>query len=130
VSGLRLDVISLAPEGLRAAPGPWRDWPGPLAAGLRNSHPQSPGTSPPIANRKVDDEPYGGGAGHCDKPNRCSHAFEVDSAAARRRVLLNDPQGQPFQQQDLRPLAGDYGPAGVLSAANYGASTSADSRPG
>jgi len=83
-SGLRLDVISLAPEAFRAAPGPWRDLAGPFGAGLAVtiSHPTTPRDfSPPIATQ-VDDEPYGVGR-HGAKPEPVFAAFRVEFRCCR-----------------------------------------------
>ena len=51
--------------------------------------------------RKVDDEPYGGGAGMVLKPEPVYAAVESIPRYSRRRVLLMTPQGCLLQQQDL-----------------------------
>ena len=50
---------------------------------------------------KVDDEPYGGGAGMVLKPEPVFAAFESIPTHGRRRVLMLTPQGKPLEQNDL-----------------------------
>ena len=52
--------------------------------------------------RKVDDEPYGGGAGMVLKPEPIFKAFESIPLYARRRVLMMTPQGKQLEQNDLQ----------------------------
>ena len=59
-------------------------------------------------HRRVDDTPYGGGAGMVLKPEPVFAAFEAIPQQPRRRVLLMTPQGKPLQQADLRRWATDY----------------------
>jgi tRNA (guanine37-N1)-methyltransferase len=104
---MRLDVVSLAPEALapllklgvigRA-----------FSAGLANLHLHNPRDQASDRYRKVDDEPYGGGAGMVLKPEPVFAAFEAIPQLPRRRVLLMSPQGRPLQQADLRRWASDY----------------------
>ena len=104
MSGLRLDVVSLAPEAFaplanlgvigRA-----------FAAGLAELHTHNPRDFATDCYRKVDDEPYGGGAGMVLKPEPVFAAFEAIPVLQRRRVLLMSPQGQPLRQADLRRWA-------------------------
>src|SRR5437667_7338497 len=67
--------------------------------------------------RKVDDSPYGGGAGMVLKPEPFFAAFDSIQRAAESPVLLMTPQGLPFkqdiadtlsQQQDITILCGHY----------------------
>lgn len=61
-------------------------------------------------HNKVDDYPYGGGAGLVLKPQPVfDAAAEVKSAgdAPPDRVILLCPQGKPFKQEDARELAGE-----------------------
>ncbi|MEI8251519.1 MAG: tRNA (guanosine(37)-N1)-methyltransferase TrmD [Synechococcus sp. ELA057] len=104
---MRLDVVSLAPEAFtplltlgvigRA-----------FAAGIAALHLHNPRDHATDRYRKVDDEPYGGGAGMVLKPEPVYAAFEAIPALPRRRVLLMSPQGQPLRQADLRRWAGAY----------------------
>ena len=52
--------------------------------------------------RKVDDEPYGGGAGMVLKPEPIFKAFESIPLYERRRVLMMTPQGKQLEQNDLQ----------------------------
>lgn len=61
-------------------------------------------------HNKVDDYPYGGGAGLVLKPQPVfDAAAEVKSTgeAPPDRVILLCPQGKPFEQEDARELAGE-----------------------
>ena len=103
---LRLDVVSLAPEALtpllelgvigRA-----------FKAGIAELHLHNPRDYATDRYRKVDDEPYGGGAGMVLKPEPVFAAVEAIPVLPRRRVLLMSPQGQPLSQADLRRWAQD-----------------------
>ena len=107
MSALRLDVVSLVPEAFapllhlgvigRA-----------FAAGIAELHLHNPREYALDRYRKVDDEPYGGGAGMVLKPEPVYAAVEAIPVLPRRRVLLMSPQGQPLQQADLRRWATDY----------------------
>lgn len=67
--------------------------------------------------RKVDDTPYGGGAGMVLKPEPMFAAFESIPRAEGSPVLLMTPQGHPFkqalaedlaQEQDVTLICGHY----------------------
>jgi len=104
---MRLDVLTLAPEAFapllelgvigRA-----------LRAGIAALHLHNPRDYATDRYRKVDDEPYGGGAGMVLKPEPVFAAFEAIPQQGRRRVLLMSPQGQPLAQADLRRWAAGY----------------------
>ena len=104
---MRLDVISLSPEAFaplltlgvigRA-----------FKAGIAHLHTHNPRDFATDRYRKVDDEPYGGGAGMVLKPEPVYAALESLPVLPRRRVLLMSPQGQPLQQADLRRWAADH----------------------
>jgi len=103
---MRLDVVSLAPEAFapllslgvigRA-----------FSAGIAELHVHNPRDFATDRYRKVDDEPYGGGAGMVLKPEPVYAAMEAIPVLPRRRVLLMSPQGAPLQQADLRRWATD-----------------------
>ena len=103
---MRLDVVSLAPEAFapllslgvigRA-----------FSAGIAELHVHNPRDFAKDRYRKVDDEPYGGGAGMVLKPEPVYAAVETLPVLPRRRVLLMSPQGRPLQQADLRRWATD-----------------------
>jgi len=104
---MRLDVVSLAPEAFapllslgvigRA-----------FSAGIAQLHVHNPRDFATDRYRKVDDEPYGGGAGMVLKPEPVYAAVEALPVLPRRRVLLMSPQGRPLQQADLRRWAADH----------------------
>ena len=104
---MRLDVVSLAPEAFtpllnlgvigRA-----------FAAGIASLHTHNPRDFATDKYRKVDDVPYGGGAGMVLKPEPVYAAVEAIPVLPRRRVLLMSPQGTVLQQADLRRWATDY----------------------
>jgi len=67
--------------------------------------------------RKVDDTPYGGGAGMVLKPEPFFAAFESIQRQPASPVILMTPQGQPFkqdaadslsQEQDITLICGHY----------------------
>jgi tRNA (guanine-N1)-methyltransferase len=103
---MRLDVVSLTPEAFapllnlgvigRA-----------FAAGIAELHVHNPRDHATDRYRKVDDEPYGGGAGMVLKPEPVFAAVEAIPVLPRRRVLLMSPQGQPLRQADLRRWASE-----------------------
>ena len=103
---MRLDVVSLAPEAFN----PLLDL-GVIgrafAAGIATLHTHNPRDFATDKYRKVDDDPYGGGAGMVLKPEPVFAAVEAIPVLPRRRVLLMSPQGQPLGQADLRRWAQD-----------------------
>lgn len=104
---MRLDVVSLAPEAFapllslgvigRA-----------FTAGIAVLHLHNPRDHTTDRYRKVDDEPYGGGAGMVLKPEPVFAAFESIPRQGQRRVLLMSPQGRPLHQSDLQRWARNY----------------------
>lgn len=101
---MRIDVISLVPEAFtlllqlgvigRA-----------LARGIAELHIHNPRDYATDRYRKVDDEPYGGGAGMVLKPEPVFAAFEAIPKVENRSTLLMTPQGQPLHQSDLERWA-------------------------
>ncbi len=104
---MRLDVISLAPEAFAPLQGLGVIGRA-FAAGIAELHCHNPRDFALDRYRKVDDEPYGGGAGMVLKPEPIFAAFEAIPVLNRRRVLLMSPQGQPLRQVDLQRWANDY----------------------
>lgn len=104
---LRLDVVSLFPQAFhvlytlgvigRA-----------FKAGLAELYTHNPRDFAPGPHHKVDDTPYGGGAGMVLKPEPMFAAVESIPVGRRRRVLLMCPQGCPFGQADAQRLATNY----------------------
>jgi tRNA (guanine-N1)-methyltransferase len=104
---MRIDVVSLAPEAftpLRGLGVIGRAF----AAGIAELHVHNPRDHATDRYRKVDDVPYGGGAGMVLKPEPVFAAFEAIPVLPARRVLLLSPQGQPLRQADLRRWARDH----------------------
>ena len=104
---MRLDVITLAPEiveGLRGYGVIGRAF----TAGIAELHLHNPRDHATDRYRKVDDEPYGGGAGMVLKPEPVFAALEAIPVLPRRRVLLMTPQGLPLAQTDLRRWAREH----------------------
>jgi tRNA (guanine37-N1)-methyltransferase len=104
---MRLDVVSLAPEAL--APllslgviGRAFD------AGIAALHTHNPRDYATDRYRKVDDVPYGGGAGMVLKPEPVFAAVEAIPVLPRRRTLLMSPQGKVLEQADLRRWAENH----------------------
>ena len=104
MASFRLDVLSLAPQAFapllelgvigRA-----------FAASIAELHLHNPRDYATDKYRKVDDIPYGGGAGMVLKPEPVYAAFEAVPVLPRRRVLLMSPQGKPLHQADLQRWA-------------------------
>ena len=107
MSAYRLDVISLAPQAfapLRELGVIGRSF----AAGRAELHLHNPRDYATDRYRKVDDEPYGGGAGMVLKPEPVFAAFESIPLSPRSRVLLMTPQGRPLAQADLQRWAENH----------------------
>lgn len=103
----RLDVVSLAPHCFapllelgvigRA-----------FTAGIAELHLHNPRDFATDRYRKVDDDPYGGGAGMVLKPEPVFAAVDAVPRSSRARVLLMSPQGHPLQQNDLQRWAEEH----------------------
>ena len=104
---LRLDVVSLFPQtfhvlyALGVIGRAFR-------TGLARLHTYNPRDFAPGPHHKVDDTPYGGGAGMVLKPEPVFAAVESIPVGRRRRVLLMCPQGRPFGQADAQRLASNH----------------------
>jgi len=101
---MRLDVLSLVPEAFAPLLGLGVIGRA-FAAGLAELHLHNPRDHAEGRYRKVDDQPYGGGAGMVLKPEPVFAALEAIPRLDRSRVLLMTPQGQPLHQSDLRRWA-------------------------
>jgi tRNA (guanine37-N1)-methyltransferase len=101
---MRLDVVSLVPEAFTPLLGLGVIGRA-FTAGLAELHLHNPRDHAEGRYRKVDDQPYGGGAGMVLKPEPVYAAVEAIPRLERSRVLLMTPQGQPLQQNDLRRWA-------------------------
>jgi len=79
-----------------------------LAAGIAGLHTHNPRDFATDRYRKVDDEPYGGGAGMVLKPEPVFAAVEAIPQLSPRCTLLMTPQGRPLQQADLQRWASGH----------------------
>ncbi len=68
--------------------------------------------------RKVDDQPYGGGAGMVLKPEPVFAAVDSIPVYKKRRILLLTPQGKLVTQPDFHRWASEYDQL-VLICGNY-----------
>jgi tRNA (guanine37-N1)-methyltransferase len=58
-------------------------------------------------HHKVDDYPFGGGAGMVMKPEAFFSCFEAMNIEAGKRVILLTPQGETFTQKKAQELSGE-----------------------
>ena len=104
---MRFDLVTLFPEffhspcqvGLMGKA---------LANGIAQLNLVNPRDFSPDKHRRVDDEPYGGGAGMVLKPEPIFAAVEAIPQQPPREIVLMTPQGQPLRQPLLRELASEY----------------------
>ena len=97
----RFDVLSLSPEAF----GPFSDFGvigRALSSDIAELYIHNPREFSTNKHKKVDDEPYGGGAGMVLKPEPFFSAFENIPVFPRKRVLLISPQGHQLKQADLK----------------------------
>jgi tRNA (guanine37-N1)-methyltransferase len=104
---MRIDVVSLAPEVFAPVLGLGVIGRA-FTAGLAELHTHNPRDHAKGRYRKVDDGPYGGGAGMVLMPEPVFAAVAAIPVLPCRRVLLMSPQGRPLRQQDLRRWATQY----------------------
>ena len=101
MSAYRFDVLSLAPQSFESLSGH-----GVIARALSERiaelHLHNPRDFTQDRYHKVDDEPYGGGAGMVLKPEPVFAAFESIPVSSRRKVLLMSPQGRAVTQSDFQ----------------------------
>lgn len=102
---MRLDVVTLVPQAFAALSNL-----GVIGrafkAGIASLHLHDPRDHASDRYRKVDDLPYGGGAGMVLKPEPVFAAVAaIPAISPRRRTLLLTPQGQPLRQADLQRWA-------------------------
>ncbi len=104
---MRLDIVTLFPDFFKS----------PLSSGLLGKalakqiaevHLVNPRDFATDKHRRVDDEPYGGGAGMLMKPEPIFAAVESLPVLPRRDVILMTPQGATINQQMLVELATGY----------------------
>lgn len=101
---MRIDVITLVPEAFTPL-GQLGVIGRAFARGIAELHLHNPRDYAMDRYHKVDDEPYGGGAGMVLKPEPVFAAFEAIPRVGLRRTLLMTPQGHPLHQRDLERWA-------------------------
>lgn len=104
---VRFDIITLFPEFF-TSPLQTSLLGKALAKGIARVNLVNPRDFTTDKHRRVDDEPYGGGAGMLLKPEPLFAAVEALPVMAPREVILVSPQGQPLQQSVLQELAQNY----------------------
>nr|WP_199303212.1 tRNA (guanosine(37)-N1)-methyltransferase TrmD [Oscillatoria sp. FACHB-1406] len=104
---VRFDIITLFPEFFAS----------PLAVGLLGKaldnriaevYLTNPRDFATDKHHRVDDEPYGGGAGMLLKPEPIFAAVESLPVLPRREVIFVSPQGEPLTQSLLQEFAANY----------------------
>ncbi|MBD2579639.1 tRNA (guanosine(37)-N1)-methyltransferase TrmD [Oscillatoria sp. FACHB-1406] len=104
---MRFDIITLFPEFFAS----------PLAVGLLGKaldnriaevYLTNPRDFATDKHHRVDDEPYGGGAGMLLKPEPIFAAVESLPVLPRREVIFVSPQGEPLTQSLLQEFAANY----------------------
>ena len=100
----RFDVVSLAPQVFNSL-AEFGVIGRAFKNGIAELHTINPRDFVVDRYRKVDDEPYGGGAGMVLKPEPIFAAFESIPIRGRRLVLLMTPQGAQLRQRDLQHWA-------------------------
>lgn len=104
---LRIDILTLFPDFFES---PLRSGllGRALAKPLAEVHLTNPRDFTTDKHHRVDDEPYGGGAGMLLKPEPLVAAIAALPVLPRRLVIYMSPQGQPMQQALLKTLVQDY----------------------
>ena len=103
----RLDVVSLVPQAFTAL-SELGVIGRAFSSGIAALYTHNPRDYTTDRYHKVDDQPYGGGAGMVLKPEPVFAAFEAIPVQPRRRVLLLTPQGEPLLQKDFHRWAVDH----------------------
>ena len=103
----RLDVVSLVPQAFTAL-SELGVIGRAFSSGIAALYTHNPRDYTTDRYHKVDDQPYGGGAGMVLKPEPVFAAFEAIPVQPRRRVLLLTPQGKPLRQKDFHRWAVDH----------------------
>ena len=100
MSKLRFDVVSLFPEAFKNFfnHGLIKKS---FEENIASIHIHNPREYAIDNYRKVDDEPYGGGAGMVLKPEPYFFAFEQIPKFNKKRTLLMSPQGKKLSQSDF-----------------------------
>jgi tRNA (guanine37-N1)-methyltransferase len=89
-----------------------------LSKGIAEVHLTNPRDFTADKHHRVDDEPYGGGAGMLMKPEPIFSAIESLPVLPNREVIFLTPQGQPMNQALFQQLAQNDGQL-VLLCGHY-----------
>ncbi len=100
MNSLRFDVVTLLPKSFEAM-----NHLGVIGRALSTKiadiHLHNPRDFTKDNYHKVDDEPYGGGAGMVLKPEPFFEAFKSIPVRSKRTVLMMTPQGKQLSQEDF-----------------------------
>ena len=113
----RFDVISLFPKAFEAINSlgvVGRAF----SSNIAQLHIHNPRDFTSDRYRRVDDEPYGGGAGMVLKPEPIFETFDSIPMHGRRRVLMMTPQGKPLSQNDCERWSTEQNQL-ILICGNY-----------
>ena len=97
----RIDVLSLAPQSFESV-GSHGVIGRAISSEIAELKLHNPRDFTTDSYHKVDDEPYGGGAGMVLKPEPFFAAFESIPVHGVRKVLLMSPQGKRLSQIDFQ----------------------------
>ena len=100
MASYRLDVVSLFPQAFQSLKGLGVIGRA-LNSGIADLYLHNPRDFTTDRYQKVDDQPYGGGAGMVLKPEPIFTAFESIPILNQRRVLMVTPQGNRLSQSDF-----------------------------
>lgn len=104
---MRFDILTLFPEFF-SSPLKSGILGKALAKNIAQVHLINPRDFTTDKHRRVDDKPYGGGAGMLLKPEPIFSAVESLPILSRRDIILMTPQGQTLNQSLLQDLAANY----------------------
>jgi tRNA (guanine37-N1)-methyltransferase len=102
---MRIDVVTLFPEFFQS-PMDCSLLGRAIARGIFTIAFTNPRDFTRDRHRRVDDEPYGGGAGMLLKPEPIFAAVESLPVCSPREIIFVSPQGEPMGQQLFQELAG------------------------
>jgi tRNA (guanine37-N1)-methyltransferase len=105
---VRFDIVTLFPDFFESPLGSGLIGKA-LSKGIAEVHLTNPRDFTADKHHRVDDEPYGGGAGMLMKPEPIFAAIESLPVLPNREVIFLTPQGQPMNQALFQQLAQNDG---------------------
>jgi tRNA (guanine37-N1)-methyltransferase len=105
---VRFDIVTLFPDFFESPLGSGLIGKA-LSNGIAEVHLTNPRDFTADKHHRVDDEPYGGGAGMLMKPEPIFAAIESLPVLPNREVIFLTPQGQPMNQALFQQLAQNDG---------------------